>query len=283
MNIHEYQAKLILKDFDVPVARGAVAFSSQEAVTAAESLGGPVWVVKSQIHAGGRGKGRFKEADAGDMGGVRIVKSIEEVRKNAEQMLGKTLVTHQSGPAGKTVNRIYVEQGSKIARELYLSCLVDRSSARLAFICSTEGGMDIEAVAAETPEKILTLTIDPACGYMPFHGRNIAFALGLRAKQIKQCIELIGNLYRAVLAKDMSLLEINPLVITEEGDLLVLDAKVNFDSNALYRHPDVQELRDLDEEDPAEVQASEYGLNYIKLDGVIGCMVNGAEIGRAHV
>jgi succinyl-CoA synthetase beta subunit len=281
MNIHEYQAKLILKDFDVPVARGAVAFSSQEAVTAAESLGGPVWVVKSQIHAGGRGKGRFKEADAGDMGGVRIVKSIEEVRKNAEQMLGKTLVTHQSGSAGKTVNRIYVEQGSKIARELYLSCLVDRSSARLAFICSTEGGMDIEAVAAETPEKILTLTIDPACGYMPFHGRNIAFALGLRAKQIKQCIELIGNLYRAVLAKDMSLLEINPLVITEEGDLLVLDAKVNFDSNALYRHPDIQELRDLDEEDPAEVQASEYGLNYIKLDGVIGCMVNGAGLAMA--
>jgi succinyl-CoA synthetase beta subunit len=281
MNIHEYQAKLILSEFQVPVARGAVAFSSAEAVAAAESLGGPVWVVKSQIHAGGRGKGRFKETEAGDQGGVRIVKSIEEVAKNAEQMLGKTLVTHQSGPAGKTVNRIYVEQGSRIARELYLSCLVDRSTSRVAFICSTEGGMDIEAVAAETPEKILTLGIDPASGYMPFHGRNIAFALGLTGKQIKQCVELIGSLYRAVLAKDMSLLEINPLVVTEDGDLLVLDAKVNFDSNALYRHPDVQALRDLDEEDPAEVEASEYDLNYIKLDGVIGCMVNGAGLAMA--
>jgi len=281
MNIHEYQAKLILSEFQVPVARGAVAFSSAEAVAAAESLGGPVWVVKSQIHAGGRGKGRFKEAEAGDQGGVRIVKSIEDVAKNAEQMLGKTLVTHQSGPAGKTVNRIYVEQGSRIARELYLSCLVDRSTSRVAFICSTEGGMDIEAVAAETPERILTLTIDPASGYMPFHGRNIAFALELTGKQIKQCVELIGSLYRAVLAKDMSLLEINPLVVTEDGDLLVLDAKVNFDSNALYRHPDVQALRDLDEEDPAEVEASEYDLNYIKLDGVIGCMVNGAGLAMA--
>jgi succinyl-CoA synthetase beta subunit len=281
VNIHEYQAKLLLGEFQVPVARGAVAFSPQEAVTAAESLGGPVWVVKSQIHAGGRGKGRFKEADAGDKGGVRLVKSIDEVRESAEQMLGKTLVTHQTGPDGKTVKRIYVEEGSAIDRELYLSCLVDRSSSRVAFICSTEGGMDIEAVAAETPEKILTLTIDPASGYMPHHGRNIAFALGLSGKQIKQCVALIGSLYRAVVAKDMSLLEINPLVVTEAGDLLVLDAKVNFDSNALYRHPDVQELRDLDEEDPAEVEASEYDLNYIKLDGVIGCMVNGAGLAMA--
>ena len=281
MNIHEYQAKLLLGEFQVPVAQGKVAFSPEEAVTAAESLGGPVWVVKSQIHAGGRGKGRFKESDSGDQGGVRIVKSIDEVRSNAAQMLGKTLVTHQSGPDGKTVNRIYIEQGSKIARELYLSCLVDRSSARVAFICSTEGGMDIEAVAAETPEKIITLTIDPASGYMPHHGRSIAFGLGLSGKQVKQCVALIGNLYRAVLAKDMSLLEINPLVVTEEGDLLVLDAKVNFDSNALYRHPDIQELRDLDEEDPAEVEASEYDLNYIKLDGVIGCMVNGAGLAMA--
>ncbi len=281
MNIHEYQAKLLLGEFQVPVARGVVAFSPQEAVTAAESLGGPVWVVKSQIHAGGRGKGRFKEADAGGKGGVRVVKSVDEVRENAAQMLGKTLVTHQTGPGGKTVNRIYVEDGSSIDRELYLSCLVDRSSARVAFICSTEGGMDIEAVAAETPEKIVTLTIDPASGYMPHHGRNIAFALGLTGKQIKQCIELVGNLYRAVLTKDMSLLEINPLVLTGDGDLLVLDAKVNFDSNALYRHPDVQELRDLDEEDPSEVEASEYGLNYIKLDGVIGCMVNGAGLAMA--
>ncbi|MDX2314435.1 MAG: ADP-forming succinate--CoA ligase subunit beta [Gammaproteobacteria bacterium] len=281
MNIHEYQAKLLLSEFQVPVGQGKVAFSPEEAVAAAESLGGPVWVVKSQIHAGGRGKGRFKESDPGDQGGVRIVKSIDEVRENAAQMLGKTLVTHQSGPQGKTVNRIYIEEGSKIARELYLSCLVDRSSARLAFICSTEGGMDIEAVAAETPEKIITLTIDPASGYMPHHGRSIAFGLGLSGKQVKQCVALIGNLYRAVLAKDMSLLEINPLVVTEEGDLLVLDAKVNFDSNALYRHPDIQELRDLDEEDPAEVEASEYDLNYIKLDGVIGCMVNGAGLAMA--
>jgi succinyl-CoA synthetase beta subunit len=258
-----------------------VAFSPEEAVAAAESLGGPVWVVKSQIHAGGRGKGRFKESGPGDQGGVRVVKSIDEVRENAAQMLGKTLVTHQSGPQGKTVNRIYIEEGSKIARELYLSCLVDRSSARVAFICSTAGGMDIEAVAAETPEKIITLTIDPASGYMPHHGRSIAFGLGLSGKQVKQCVALIGNLYRAVLAKDMSLLEINPLVVTEEGDLLVLDAKVNFDSNALYRHPDIQELRDLDEEDPAEVEASEYDLNYIKLDGVIGCMVNGAGLAMA--
>jgi succinyl-CoA synthetase beta subunit len=281
MNIHEYQAKLLLGEFQVPVARGVVAFSPQEAVNAAESLGGSVWVVKSQIHAGGRGKGRFKEAEAGDKGGVRLVKSIDEVRESAEQMLGKTLVTHQTGPDGKTVKRIYVEEGSSIDRELYLSCLVDRSSSRVAFICSTEGGMDIEAVAAETPERILTLTIDPASGYMPYHGRNIGFALGLSGKQIKQCVALIGNLYRAVLAKDMSLLEINPLVVTDEGDLLVLDAKVSFDSNALYRHPDVQELRDLDEEDPAEVEASGYDLNYIKLDGVIGCMVNGAGLAMA--
>ena len=281
MNIHEYQAKLLLAEFDVPVARGSVAFSPREAVTAAESLEGPVWVVKSQIHAGGRGKGRFKESDAGDAGGVRVVKSIDEVRENAQRMLGKTLVTHQTGPEGKTVKRVYVEQGSGIARELYLSCLVDRSSSRVAFICSTEGGMDIETVAAETPEKILTLTIDPASGYMPHHGRSIAFSLGLSGKQVKQCVQMIGNLYRAVLAKDMSLLEINPLVVTDDGDLLVLDAKVNFDSNALYRHPDIQELRDLDEEDPSEVEASEYDLNYIKLDGVIGCMVNGAGLAMA--
>ena len=281
MNIHEYQAKLLLSEFQVPVARGAVAFSPQEAVEAAQSMGGSVWVVKSQIHAGGRGKGRFKEAGAGDKGGVRLVKSIDEVRESAEQMLGKTLVTHQTGPDGKTVKRVYVEEGSSIDRELYLSCLVDRSSSRVAFICSTEGGMDIETVAAETPERILTLTIDPASGYMPYHGRNIAFALGLSGKQMKQCVALIGSLYRAVLAKDMSLLEINPLVVTEAGDLLVLDAKVSFDSNALYRHPDVQELRDLDEEDPAEVEASGYDLNYIKLDGVIGCMVNGAGLAMA--
>jgi succinyl-CoA synthetase beta subunit len=281
MNIHEYQAKLLLSEFQVPVARGAVAFSPREAAEAAQSMGGSVWVVKSQIHAGGRGKGRFKEAGASDKGGVRLVRSVDQVRESAEQMLGKTLVTHQTGPDGKVVKRVYVEEGSSIDRELYLSCLVDRSSSRVAFICSTEGGMDIETVAAETPERILTLTIDPASGYMPYHGRNIAFALGLSGKQIKQCVALIGSLYRAVLAKDMSLLEINPLVVTEAGDLLVLDAKVSFDSNALYRHPDIQELRDLDEEDPAEVEASGYDLNYIKLDGVIGCMVNGAGLAMA--
>ncbi len=281
MNIHEYQAKVLLGEFQVPVARGAVVFSPKEAVAVAESLGGPVWVVKSQIHAGGRGKGRFKESTAGDLGGVRVVKSIDAVRESAAQMLGNTLVTHQTGPDGKTVKRVYVEQGSGIKRELYLSCLVDRSSSRVAFICSTEGGMDIESVAAQTPEKILTLTIDPASGYMPYHGRKIAFALSLSGKQIKQCVDLIGKLYQAVLAKDMSLLEINPLVVTDDDDLLVLDAKVNFDSNALYRHPDIQELRDLDEEDPAEVEASEYDLNYIKLDGVIGCMVNGAGLAMA--
>jgi len=281
MNIHEYQAKQLLSEFQVPVARGAPAFSPEEAVNAAETLGGPVWVVKSQIHAGGRGKGRFKEASAGDKGGVRVVDSVDAVRENASQMLGNTLVTHQTGPDGKIVKRVYIEEGSKIDRELYLSCLVDRSTSRVAFICSTEGGMDIEAVAAETPEKILTLTIDPASAFMPYHGRKIAFALGLSGKQVKQCVDLIGKLYRAVLEKDMSLLEINPLVVTGDGDLLVLDAKVNFDSNALYRHPDVQELRDLEEEDPTEVEASEYGLNYIKLDGVIGCMVNGAGLAMA--
>ncbi len=281
MNIHEYQAKAVLREFGVPVGKGAPAFSPEEAVSAAKELGGPVWVVKAQIHAGGRGKGRFKEAEAGDKGGVCVVKSIEEVRQAAELMLGKTLVTHQTGGAGKMVKRIYVEDGSPIARELYLSALVDRGSSRVAFICSTEGGMDIEEVASETPEKILTMTIDPATGYMPYHGRKVASALGLKGGQIRQCVALIGNLYKAVLGKDMSLLEINPLIITESGDLLCLDAKVNFDSNALYRHKDIVELRDIDEEDPAEVEASRYDLNYVKLDGNIGCMVNGAGLAMA--
>ncbi len=271
MNIHEYQAKAVLREFGVPVAKGEPAFSVDEAVEAAERLGGKVWVVKAQIHAGGRGKG----------GGVKVVKSIEDVRKEAERMLGMTLVTHQTGPEGKLVQRIYVEQGSSIERELYLSCLVDRATSRVAFICSTEGGMDIEEVAAKTPEKILTLTIDPASGYSGFHGRKIAFALGLKGDQVKQCVKLIGGLYRAFQDKDASLVEINPLVVTGDGDLLCLDAKMNFDDNALFRHPDIIELRDLSEEDPAEVEASKFDLNYVKLDGSIGCMVNGAGLAMA--
>ncbi|MGC6512345.1 MAG: ADP-forming succinate--CoA ligase subunit beta [Parvibaculales bacterium] len=271
MNIHEYQAKQVLKEFGVVVPEGGVAFTPEEAVAAAEKLGGPVWVVKSQIHAGGRGKG----------GGVKVVKSIEEVRAEADRMLGMTLVTHQTGPEGKEVGRVYVEDGSDIARELYLSILVDRATSRVSFIASTEGGMDIEEVAAETPEKILTLSIDPASGISGHHGRRIAYALGLEGDQVKQGVKLINNLYTAFVEKDMSLLEINPLVVTGGGDLVCLDAKVNFDGNALYRHPDIVELRDLSEEDPAEVEASKFDLNYITLDGTIGCMVNGAGLAMA--
>ncbi len=271
MKIHEYQAKTVLKQFRVPVAKGYPAFSADDAVAAAKKLGGSVWVVKAQIHAGGRGKG----------GGVKVVKSIEDVRAEAERMMGMTLVTPQTGPQGKVVNRIYVEEGSAIARELYLSCLVDRATSRVAFIASTEGGMDIEKVAAETPEKILTLTIDPVTGVMPHHGRRMAHALKLKGPQAKQCISLIGNLYRAFVEQDMSLLEINPLVVTEAGDLVCLDAKINFDSNALFRHKDIEELRDESEEDPLEIQADKFDLNYINLDGTIGCMVNGAGLAMA--
>ncbi len=271
MNIHEYQAKQVLGAYQVPVPRGHVAFTPDEAVKAAEELGGPVWVVKAQIHAGGRGKG----------GGVKVVKSLEEVREEATRMLGMTLITHQTGPEGREVGRIYVEDGSDIARELYLSALVDRATSRISFIASTEGGMDIEEVAAQTPEKILTIDVDPAGGISGHHGRQIAFALGLEGGQVKQATTLIANLYRAFVEKDMSLLEINPLVVTGAGDLICLDAKVNFDSNALYRHDDIMELRDLAEEDPAEVKASEFDLSYIKLDGTIGCMVNGAGLAMA--
>ena len=271
MNIHEYQAKQVLEAYQVPVPRGHVAFTPDEAVTAAEELGGPVWVVKAQIHAGGRGKG----------GGVKVVKSLEEVREEATRMLGMTLITHQTGPEGREVGRIYVEDGSDIARELYLSALVDRATSRISFIASTEGGMDIEEVAAQTPEKIMTIDVDPAGGISGHHGRQIAFALGLEGDQVKQATALIVNLYRAFVEKDMSLLEINPLVVTGAGDLICLDAKVNFDSNALYRHDDIMDLRDLAEEDPAEVKASEFDLNYIKLDGTIGCMVNGAGLAMA--
>ena len=266
MNIHEYQAKQVLKSFGVAVANGIPAFSVDEAVKAAETLGGPVWVVKSQIHAGGRGKG----------GGVKVVKSIDDVRSEAERMLGMTLVTHQTGPAGKTVHRIYVEEGSSIERELYLSVLVDRETSRIAFIASTEGGMNIEEVAAQTPEKIMTIHVDPAVGYSAYIGRKIAAALKLQGAQVKQCVKMIGQLYKAVTEKDMSLLEINPLVVNGDGDLICLDAKVNFDGNALFRHPDIMELRDETEEDAKELEASKYDLSYITLDGEIGCMVNGA-------
>lgn len=271
MNIHEYQAKQVLGAYQVPVPRGHVAFTPDEAVKAAEELGGPVWVVKAQIHAGGRGKG----------GGVKVVKSLDEVREEATRMLGMTLITHQTGPEGREVGRIYVEDGSDIARELYLSALVDRATSRISFIASTEGGMDIEEVAAQTPEKIMTIDVDPAGGISGHHGRQIAFALGLEGDQVKQANALIANLYRAFVEKDMSLLEINPLVVTGAGDLICLDAKVNFDSNALYRHNDIMELRDLAEEDPAEVKASGFDLSYIKLDGTIGCMVNGAGLAMA--
>ncbi|MGD9866658.1 MAG: ADP-forming succinate--CoA ligase subunit beta [Hyphomicrobiales bacterium] len=271
MNIHEYQAKQVLRQYGVPVARGGIAFTADEAVEAARNIDSSLWVVKAQIHAGGRGKG----------GGVKLARSLDEVRALADQMLGMTLITHQTGPEGKKVGRVYVEEGSGIRRELYLSALVDRETSRIAFICSTEGGMDIEEVAAKTPEKILTFTIDPACGYQAFHGRKIAFALKLEGDQVKQCVKLIGNLYRMFVEKDASLLEINPLVVTDGGDLLCLDAKMNFDGNALYRHKDILELRDLSEEDPAEVEASRFNLNYIKLDGAIGCMVNGAGLAMA--
>jgi succinyl-CoA synthetase beta subunit len=271
MNIHEYQAKAVLAKYGVPVAKGIPAFTAEEAVKAAKELGGPIWVVKAQIHAGGRGKA----------GGVKVVKSIEEVEAEAKRMLGLTLVTHQTGPEGKEVKRLYIEDGSAIERELYLSCLVDRATGRVAFIASTEGGMDIEEVAAESPEKILTFSVDPASGVSGFHGRRVAFALGLKGDQVKQCTALIQNLYKAFVDADMSMLEINPLIVNKDGDLLCLDAKVNFDDNALYRHKDLAELRDLDEEDPSEIEASKYDLNYVKLDGTIGCMVNGAGLAMA--
>ena len=271
MNIHEYQAKELLRGFAVTVPKGIPAFSVEEAVKAAEKLGGPVWVVKAQIHAGGRGKG----------GGVKVVKSIDEVRKEAERMLGMTLVTHQTGPHGRVVRRLYIEDGSAIARELYLSALVDRATSRISFIASTEGGMDIEEVAHKTPEKIATFQVEPAVGYSGYLGRDIAGALKLSGDAAKECGKLIEGLYSAFLAKDMSLLEINPLVLTKDGSLVCLDAKINFDDNALFRHKDVQALRDLDEEDPKEVEASKFDLSYIKLDGTIGCMVNGAGLAMA--
>ncbi len=281
MNIHEYQAKRLLKEFGAPVSDGRAVFKASEAEAAAKELPGPLYVVKAQIHAGGRGKGKFKEAEAGEGGGVRLAKSPAEAAEFAKQMLGKTLVTKQTGPSGKQVGRIYIEAGSDIETELYLSALVDRGSGRIAFIASTEGGMNIEEVAEETPEKIIAVEIDPATGCMPHHARRIAQALGLKGAAAKQCGKLIPTLYEAFTSKDMSMLEINPLIVTKAGDLLVLDAKVGFDPNALFRHADILEMRDETEEDPMELKASEFDLSYVKLDGNIGCMVNGAGLAMA--
>ncbi|MEM7545456.1 MAG: ADP-forming succinate--CoA ligase subunit beta [Pseudomonadota bacterium] len=281
MNIHEYQAKQLLKEYGAPVSEGRAVTRAEEAKTQAGALDGPIWVVKAQIHAGGRGKGSFKEESAGEKGGVRIAKSVEEAADEAEKMLGRTLVTHQTGPVGKQVNRIYIEDGSDIDRELYLALLVDRDTSRVSFIASTEGGMDIEEVAASTPEKILTFTVDPAAGIQPFHGRRVAFALGLEGKAVKQCVKLIGQLYQLFVEKDCSMLEINPLIVNTAGDVHCLDCKMNFDSNALYRHPEIMALRDETEEDAKELEASKFDLNYIALDGEIGCMVNGAGLAMA--
>ena len=281
MNIHEYQAKAVLAAFGAPVSAGKPAFTPDEAVAAAKALPGPLWVVKSQIHAGGRGKGKFKEASAGEKGGVRLARSIEEVREFAAQMLGATLVTVQTGPAGKQVNRLYIEDGSSIDKEFYLSMLVDRVASRVAFVLSTEGGVNIEDVAHHTPEKIHSFSIDPATGVMPHHGRSAARALGLTGDLAKQVEALIAKLYAAFIAKDMAMLEINPLIVTTGGQIKVLDAKVSFDDNALYRHPDIVALRDESEEDAKEIEASKYDLNYITLEGTIGCMVNGAGLAMA--
>ncbi len=281
MNVHEYQAKGVLGGYGVPVSRGVAIFSAGEAEAAALELGGPVWVVKSQIHAGGRGKGTFKGAAPDAKGGVRVVRSVEEVARNAAEMLGATLVTVQTGPAGKQVNRLYIEEGAQIAAEFYLSMLVDRATGGVAFVVSTEGGMDIEAVAHDTPEKIHTIPVDPATGLMPHHGRAIAKALGLSGDQARQAGALAEKLYAAFTGKDMSLLEINPLVLTADGQLKCLDAKISFDSNALYRHPDIVALRDESEEDAKEIEASKHDLAYIALEGTIGCMVNGAGLAMA--
>jgi succinyl-CoA synthetase beta subunit len=271
MNSHEYQAKTVLRGFGVPVPRGIPAFSVDEAVKAAGELPGPVWVVKAQIHAGGRGKA----------GGVKVVKSIDDVKKEATRILGSTLVTHQTGPKGKQVNRLYIEDGSAIDKEFYLSMLVDRGSSRIAIVASTEGGMDIEKVAHDTPEKIVTITVDPATNICPHHVRSVSRALGLDADLQKQMSSLLTLLYKAFTEKDMSLLEVNPLVITKDKKLVCLDAKIGFDDNALFRHPDVMALRDETEEDAKEIEASKYDLNYVALDGSIGCMVNGAGLAMA--
>jgi len=279
MNIHEYQGKELLKKYGVAVLEGYPAFSVEEAVQAAEKLPGPVWVVKSQIHAGGRGAGKFKDSD--DKGGVRVVKSKEEVKQAAEAMLGKTLVTKQTGEEGKEVKRLYIEDGCDIDRELYCSILLDRATSRLIFMVSTEGGMDIEDVAEESPEKIVKVEIDPATGMMPFHARQIAFGLGLEGDANKSCVKFMLAMYKAFTDLDAAIVEINPLVVTKSGELVALDAKMNFDDNALYRQKEVASMRDEDEEDERERQAHEYDLSYVALDGNIGCMVNGAGLAMA--
>ncbi len=281
MNIHEYQAKALLKEFGLPVSAGVAVTHAADARAAADSLGGPLWVVKAQIHAGGRGKGSFKEPEAGEKGGVRLARSVDEAVAFTEQMLGRTLVTVQTGPAGKQVNRVYIEAGSDIKRELYLSMVVDRATSRVSFIVSTEGGMDIEEVAHATPEKIVTFSVDPATGVSGFHARKVAFALGLEGSQVRQCADLVERLYRLFIARDVSMLEINPLIVDGGGDLRCLDCKMNFDSNALWRQKAVLALRDETEEDPKELEASKFDLNYIALDGEIGCMVNGAGLAMA--
>src|SRR5947199_1394560 len=281
MNIHEYQAKELLAKYGVPVPDGYAAMTVDEAVEAAQRLPGPLWVVKAEIHAGGGGKGKFKELEPEAKGGVRLAHSVEEVRANAGGMLGKTLVTVQTGPAGKQVQRLYITDGVDIAKEYYLALLVDRETGRIAVVASTEGGMEIEKVAHDSPEKIATITIDPATGLMPHHGREVAAALGLSGNLAKQAGKVLAKLYDAFLGTDASQIEINPLAVTDKGQLLVLDAKVGFDNNAEVRHPDLDQLRDLTEEDPMEIEASKYDLSYIKLDGSIGCMVNGAGLAMA--
>jgi succinyl-CoA synthetase beta subunit len=271
MNIHEYQAKAVLRDYGVPVPRGNPAFSVDEAVKAANELGGPVWVVKAQIHAGGRGKA----------GGVKVVKSVDEVKKEATRLLGSILVTHQTGPHGKQVNRLYIEEGSPIDKEFYLSMLIDRETSRVAVVVSTEGGMNIEDVAHNTPDKIVTISVDPVTGVCPHHVRSVAQALKLDADLAKQMGPLLSNIYKAFIDTDMSLLEINPLVVTKDGKLICLDAKTDFDNNALFLHPKIAALRDETEEDAKEIEASKFDLNYIALDGSIGCMVNGAGLAMA--
>jgi succinyl-CoA synthetase beta subunit len=281
MNIHEYQSKAILKNFGAPVSEGQPALTVNEAVAAAKTLPGPVYVVKSQIHAGGRGKGKFKELPTDAKGGVRLAKSVDEVAAYAREMLGHTLITAQTGPAGKQVNRLYIEDGCDIEKEFYLSMLVDRETSRVAFVVSTEGGMDIEKVAHDTPDKIVTFSVDPATGVMAHHGRAVARALGLIGNLAKHAENLTAQLYSAFVGTDMAMLEINPLVVTKQGELRCLDAKVSFDSNALYRQSEVVRLRDLTEEDGKEIDASQYDLNYIALEGTIGCMVNGAGLAMA--
>ena len=271
MNIHEYQAKALLAEYGVATLAGRVAYTPEEAEHAARELGGPVWVVKAQIHAGGRGKG----------GGVKLARSIEEVRQLADQILGMTLVTHQTGPQGRVVKRVYIEDGCDIARELYLGAVIDRTSSRITFMASTEGGVEIEEVAATHPEKIMKVAIDPVTRFMPFHGRELAFGLGLRGPAVRKAVAFMQGLYTCIIERDASLVEINPLVVTQAGDIVALDAKMNFDSNALYRQPKIVDLRDLDEEDPHEIEASRHELNYIKLDGNIACMVNGAGLAMA--